>query len=65
MVVLTSLFNAGPWTLVVAGLFAYYVHSAEWAPWFFGGATAWIAYIGGLMFMAYRRNQVKSAKNAV
>src|SRR5262245_18917694 len=57
MVVLTSLFNAGPWILVVAGLFAYYVHAAEWAPWFFGGAIVWVMYLGGLMLIVYTRNR--------
>jgi zinc transporter ZupT len=65
MVVLTSLFNAGPWLLVVVALFVYYEHSAPWAVWFFGGAAVWLVYVGSLMGVVYARRRGKGNKNAV
>src|SRR5215212_6781248 len=64
MMVLTSLFNAGPWALPVAGIFVYYEHAAEWAPWFFGGAALWFLYMGGFLLAAYFRNRGKWDQNA-
>jgi zinc transporter ZupT len=64
MVVLTSLFNSGPWSLIVAGIFVYYEHSAQWAPWFFGGAAVWLLYVGALMLMVLARSRGKGGKNA-
>jgi len=45
LIVTTSLFNAGPWTLVIAVAIAIYVHALPWAPWFYGGFAAWFLYL--------------------
>ena len=57
MVFLTSLFNAGPWTLIIAGAIVYYEYQATWAPWFFGAALAWWIYICVLIVFAKRRSR--------
>ncbi len=54
-VALTSLFNAGPWMLVAAGIFVYYVRDESWAPWFFAGAIAWIAFMAFMVATVWRR----------
>jgi hypothetical protein len=38
-----SLLSSGPWILVVAGVFAYYVISEPWAVWLFVGFCGAIA----------------------
>jgi hypothetical protein len=57
MVVLTSLFNAGPWALVAAAIFAYYEYSQPWAPWFFGGAFATLLLFGTLAVVTIKRQR--------
>jgi O-antigen ligase len=60
---LTSLFNSGPWVLLVVALFMYYEHSAPWAPWFFGGAIAWAIFMSILVGVTLKRfrNRGKNA----
>ena len=53
MVLAVSLFNAGPWAILTAAIFAYYEHSEPWAPWFFGGVAIGIFSIGVLATRAY------------
>ena len=48
MVLAVSLFNAGPWGIFAAVIFAYYEHSEPWAPWFFGGVAIGVLIIGVL-----------------
>ena len=64
MVALTSLFNSGPWLLIVASAFAYYVHSEKWAPSFLVGVLVWWGYVGVLMAITYSRVRAKKGKNA-
>ena len=61
-VALTSLFNGGPWMIVAVGIFVYYEHSEPWAPWFLGGAAAWMALLGFLV--AVTRRRVRGNRNA-
>jgi len=51
MVVLTSLFNAGPWAIVAAVIFAYYEYSEPWFVWFVGGAAVWILLLSILVLV--------------
>ncbi len=44
LVAAASLFNSGPWLLVVVFTFAYYVHSEPWAMWFFAGAGVAVSF---------------------
>ena len=44
LVAAASLFNSGPWLLVIVGTFAYYVHSESWAMWFFAGAGIAVSF---------------------
>ena len=62
MAALTSLFNAGPWFVVVAGLFLYYERSAPWLPWFIGGAIFQFLYFAALMI--YVRKRANRKRNA-
>ena len=67
MVAAASLFNSGPWLLVVVGVVAYYVHSEPWAVWFFGGLGGAVFLLGGLMviFAVKHRNvEARRTKNA-
>jgi hypothetical protein len=66
IVVASSIFNAGPWALLAAGIFTYYEISAPWAPWFFGSAVAWILFMSivALRIAAIQRNRKRGA-NAV
>ncbi len=59
MVALTSIFNAGPWMLVAACVFAWFVHSKPWAPWFGAGVAIWAAWHG---YFAYRMLQILRRK---
>src|SRR5260221_13256073 len=43
-----TLMNAGPWTLLVAAYFAFYISSESWASSFFAGAIAWFTFFGAL-----------------
>jgi len=61
--VLTSLFNSGPWVLVIAAIFVYYEHSAPWAPWFFGGAVVWVVFMAAVIGATWKRIRSRS-KNA-
>ena len=69
VVLAVSLFNAGPWALVAAAIFTCYEISAPWAPWFFSGAFAWIAFPLTLFAIGNRRrarrNESEDSKNAV
>ena len=53
MVLAVSLFNAGPWAIFAAAIFAYYEHSEPWAPWFFGGVAASILLFGIIAARVY------------
>ena len=65
MVIATSLFNAGPWALVVAGIFIFYESSAPWILWFVGGAVAWILYMGIVVgSVMWKQRRRKSEENA-
>src|SRR5258706_11314733 len=63
----TSLFNAGPWSLVIAVAFGIYVHALPWALWFFGGAVAWFLFLGAFAshFVWKQRRRQKSLVIAV
>jgi hypothetical protein len=62
MVVLISLFNAGPWFLVTAALFLYFERSAPWLPWFVGGAAFQLLFFAALMI--YARKRANRKRNA-
>ena len=60
-----SLLNAGPWIILVAGYFSFYVASESWAPSFFAGAAAWILFVSALItFTMWRRKHHKQNENA-
>ena len=44
LVAAASLFNSGPWLLVIVGAFAYFVHSEPWAMWFFAGVGIAVSF---------------------
>jgi hypothetical protein len=48
-VLLFSLFNSAPWTLVAAGVFAYFTYSQPWAPWLFAGLGAGSLIVAGVV----------------
>src|SRR6266851_10161976 len=65
LVAATSLFSSGPWALAVLGIFTYFEYSEPWAPWFFGGAGAWILYLGSVVaFFTWRQKRQKEKGNA-
>jgi len=43
-----SLFHSGPWLALAAAFFAWHVGSEPWAPWFFTGALASLAFMGAV-----------------
>ena len=58
-----SLLNAGPWTILVAGYFSFYVASESWAPSFFAGAAAWILFVSTLVSYTMWRRRHKRNEN--
>jgi hypothetical protein len=66
IVVASSLFNAGPWALLAAGIFTYYEISEAWAPWFFGSAAAWMLFMGivAVRIATIQKNRKRGANAA-
>ena len=65
MVAAVSLFNSGPWTLLIAAVFVAFTYSEPWAPWFFGGAAIWFLYIYGLVgFAIWKQKRSLGKRNA-
>jgi hypothetical protein len=67
MAVAVSLFSSGPWTLLVAVVFAYFVHSEPWAPWLFAGVIVALAFFGSFAIVILKnqkRREAERAKNA-
>ncbi|HEX4333553.1 MAG TPA: hypothetical protein VH040_15550 [Usitatibacter sp.] len=65
MIAFTSLFNAGPWALVAAGIFVYFEYSARWFPWFLAGVATVVLFYA-VLFWKYRKllGRKSEAKNA-
>ena len=59
-----SLLNAGPWTLLVVGYFAFYISSKHWASSFFAGAGASIAFMTVLVAITMAKLKRAKPKNA-
>ena len=66
LVAAASLFNSGPWLLVVLSTFAYYVHSEPWAVWFFAGAGVTVSFFltVAVVFGLKQREVQAKGKNA-
>jgi hypothetical protein len=62
--VLISLFHAGPWTLVVVGLFVYFVHSKAWAQLLGAGMLIWAVIFAVIAYRIRARKQARDAQNA-
>jgi len=63
--VLGSLLNAGPWTLLAAAYLSYYISSQPWASSFYAGAVGWMAYFGALMLYGMWRVRRMRGKDAL
>jgi len=59
-----SLLSSGPWILIVAAIFAYYVISKPWAVWLFAGFCGAIVVFCLLSIYLARKAAVARRENA-
>ena len=62
--VVGSLLNTGPWILLIAAYFSFYVSSQSWASSFFVGAVAWLVFVCALVtYFMWKIGRRERAKN--
>ena len=60
-----TLLSSGPWFVVAAGVFAYYIRASSWAVWIYVGAITAIAFFSSLSLYLTRKASQRRRANAV